>query len=159
MLLFCKAAPLAAAESPEFTVLSGEQAAAWTRHLTPLPRQVQMSEAAVMPASQVVVAQVSTAEPLVQQTLAELQECLGQQTGRQSGKPGFELSVQLGGVEAEGLKPPKNASQAYRIMPEADKERGLRLVALEPARLYYAGQDDAAAPQGQGPPRTVRCRW
>jgi len=140
MVIVCLTTLLAAAgESAEFKALSPEQIATWTRHLTPLPRQVQMSEAAVMPASQVVIAQVTTSEPLVLRTLKELQECLGQQAGTQAGKAGFTLSVQLGGSEAERLKAVKNASQAYRIIPEADK-RGLRLVALEPRGLYYAGK-------------------
>ena len=61
-ILVCLTAPLAAAaESPEFKALSKEQAATWMCHLTPLPRQVQMSEAVVVPASDVVIAQVSTA--------------------------------------------------------------------------------------------------
>jgi hypothetical protein len=138
--LVCLTAPFAATgETAEFKAISAEEAAAWTRRLTPLPRQVQMSEAAVVPATDVVIAQVSTGEALVQQTLRELQECLGQQGRPQAGKAGFTLSVQLGGAEAESFKPLKNASQAYRIIPEADK-RGLRLVAMEPRGLYYAGK-------------------
>ncbi|NLX22793.1 MAG: hypothetical protein GXY55_14170 [Phycisphaerae bacterium] len=118
--------------------VSDSDARAWIHHTTPLPKEIRITGQVEVPADQVAVRVSNDADPLIQQAAKELREALG---GPESagGADGFTITLQLGGSEAEKLKQCKNADQAYRIEPAANRT-GLHCVAIGPRGLYYASK-------------------
>jgi len=113
----------------------------WLDHVTPLPREINVSSKLTLkPAEIAVVANSPKNETgmVIDQAVLELKEMLASPTAPPE-KTAFKITFQLGGGEAEALKAVKNSAQAYRILPETD-ERGLRLIALGDRGLYYAGK-------------------
>ena len=80
------------------------------------------------------------ADPLIAQALRELRECLGQPlAGSDKRTPAFTIKLTLGGADTDKLGDLKNADQAYRIIPGADRTT-LALAARTPHGLYYASK-------------------
>lgn len=115
--------------------VSPTEAAQWLDQLAPLPREIAISGKRALRRGEIALAGRTNGSPVLAQAAMELRELLGEgATGAN-----FTITLQLGGADAEALKPLKNPAQAYRIVPEADG-RGLRLVALSDRGLYYAAK-------------------
>lgn len=118
----------------EIAAVSPDEAAAWTRHVVPLPHRLTIHRKVVIAPGEVAVVAPASASPVVEQAAQNLRKALGNATGNS-----LTLTLQWGGAEAEPLRPLPHSSQAYRIFPEAH-DKGLRLVALDPRGLYYAAK-------------------
>ncbi len=118
--------------------VSTQGAADWLQHLTPLPWEINIPAKLVLKRSEVAVIGDTNTSLVIEQAVLELRRVLAA-TATRSEKAAFKITFQLGGSEAEALKVLKNSAQAYCITPEPDV-RGLRLVALSPRGLYYAGK-------------------
>lgn len=122
---------------PQFGV-SASEASAWIRHVTPLPKEIRINSRLAVSPGGITISEPPSAHPLVSQAARELRETLGLGTGTAvSGLQQFDLSLEVGGPDAEPLKELPNSDQAYRILPG---ENGLRLVALKPVGVYYAAK-------------------
>lgn len=122
------------------TSVSPEEAATWTRYTVPLPKQMQITGKVSAQCNKVSVVLPASSDIKVPQARKELREALGLPgTGDNPVSPDFTIILQLGGTEASSLNSLANSGQAYKIFPESNNA-GLRLVALEPAGLYYAAK-------------------
>lgn len=118
--------------------VSAAEAAAWIRHVTPLPKEIRIVSRVAVSAGNITVSVPESAHPLVSQAAKELREAIGPAAGAAaSNLKRFDLSLESGGTDAEPLKELPNSDQAYRIIPG---ENGLRLVALDPTGVYYAAK-------------------
>jgi hypothetical protein len=142
ILAFCPVILAATASTavPDPVSLSPADAAAWVRHVTPLPKKIEITASRTVPAQQVRVIVDDRAEPLVQQAARELREALGQRPdARSAANPAFIIQLEMGGPDAQTLTTLPNNDQAYRILPDADRA-ALRVVALAPHGLYYGSK-------------------
>lgn len=122
------------------TAATPEEITTWTRHIIPLPKQVQILGKVGVQCADVSVVLPSSSDVKVPQARRELRQALGlPQNGDDPSAPVFTITLQLGGTESADLAALANSDQAYKIFPEAG-DTGLRLVALEPAGLYYAAK-------------------
>jgi hypothetical protein len=119
-------------------VVSKDAAASWLQHLTPLPREINLSAKLTLKPTEIAVVGKTNSSKIIEQAVLELRHMLKSSVASPE-KAAFKITLQLGGTEAEALKSLKNAAQAYRIAPESDGH-GLRLVALSDRGLYYAGK-------------------
>ena len=131
----------APAVSVQTTPVSKEEAQHWIRYTVPLPKQIELSGKAILPARQVLLRTVGDGgAALIQQATKELQEALGVGDAPALGGEGlFTITLQLGGDEADVLKKCKYADQSYLIRPTRDG-KGLLCVAIGPRGLYYASK-------------------
>jgi len=117
--------------------VSRDEAADWVRWTVPLPKEITISEKALLPANDVVCVLPKDATGLLLQSAKEIHEALGRNTEAGQAAAGFSIHLQIGGTESETLKNLKNANQAYRILPNQD---GLLLVGLTERGVYYAAK-------------------
>ncbi len=116
----------------------GDEARTWVRYTTPLPKKIDISAKAVVPAADVAVEIKGEKTPLVLQATKELREVLGQAADTKNpAQPAFTLLLELGSPDAARLKELPRSDQAYLIEPAG---AGLRLVALGQRGLYYASK-------------------
>ena len=140
LLLVAVVAGPTRAESAEPLQVSMSEATDWVHHLVPLPKQLELKAKVIVPSRRVAVTAPAQAAPLITQAVRELRESLGQPESGSGGLlPAFTVNLRLGGVEAEKLGDLKNADQAYRVIPDADRA-SLALVARTPHGLYYASK-------------------
>jgi len=125
----------------QLSALSEDDALAWVRHATPLPKQIKITGRVHLRPEEVAFDLGGLSWPLVHQAVRELQESLdqNQSSSLDTASKRFTIAFQLGGVHAPDLKALKNSDQAYRIFP-AERNHGLHLVALTPKGLYYASK-------------------
>ncbi len=114
--------------------LSEEEAERWKLHLTPLPRQVEISGSVQAARGSVAVRAPGDGDAVLQQTVREMRGLLGEPSGQAAV---FTILLQTGGEDAEKLRALKNSEQAYSISPLPDGA-GLRLTALTSTGLFYA---------------------
>lgn len=128
----------AVARPIEITTVSAGEAQAWVRHVTPLPKTIDVrSKVSVRPTDITV---VCDDDPLVSRAAGELRRGLQiAEDAPPPEEPVFWLVLRAGGPDAEPLRKLKNAGQAYRIMPGANS-KGIKLVALTPEGVYYAAK-------------------
>lgn len=116
----------------------GDEARTWVRYTTPLPKKIDISAKAVVPAADVAVEIKGEKASLVLQAAKELREVLGQAAdAKNPAQPAFTLSLELGSPDAAVLKDLPRSDQAYLIQPTGT---GLRLIALGQRGLYYASK-------------------
>jgi hypothetical protein len=112
----------------------------WTRYTVPLPRSVTFQGKVSVSCAEVSIVLPASSDIKVPQARKELRQALGlSDSGDNPTNPAFTITLQLGGSESDPLVSLLNSDQSYRIFPEADNS-GLRLVALQPAGLYYAAK-------------------
>lgn len=122
------------------TAVTQDEITTWTRYVIPLPKSISFSGKVSVPCADVAVVLPQSTDVRVLQARKELRQALGlSETGDDPASPTFTITLQLGGAESADLSSLKNSDQAYKILPEAS-DAGLRLVALEPAGLYYAAK-------------------
>jgi len=120
--------------------LSNNDARAWIRHTTPLPKQIEVTGKLALRPDQVFIDAGELSAPLVAQAVSELRESLKQGSSPSSAaSKRFTITLQLGGAHTQDLKGLKNSDQSYRIFPDERKD-GLQLTALTPKGLYYASK-------------------
>jgi len=119
---------------------SEDDALAWVRHTTPLPKQIEITGWLAVPPNKVAFNASDPSAPLVVEAVRELRESLNQLPG--TGNPAtkqFTITLQLAGTQAQDLTGLKNSDQSYHIFSN-EREDGLQLVALTPKGLYYASK-------------------
>jgi len=128
------------AAGPDVRPVSSSEATAWIRYTVPLPKKIKIVSKISVPENRVAIKVTAPSEPLLEQAVKELQECLIYNTNVSSPpSPLFTIVLQLGGSESAILENLKNAKQAYQITP-MEHNVGLRLNALSPQGLYYASK-------------------
>jgi len=130
----------ALAARAQVTPVPQEEALSWVRYVVPLPKSIEITGRVTVPSGEVAIVSPGDCDPVIEQACKELRETIRLPEGAKvQKKPAFTLMLQLGGPEAEALRPLKNSDQAYAILPGAN-DKGLRLVALTPRGLYYAAK-------------------
>lgn len=124
----------------QLTAVSKDEAMTWIQYVVPLPKQIEILGKITLMPKEIAIAPPRKSTPIIEQTLQELRATVGSTKAEETAvKPTFVLTLQLGSTEAQKLQTLDNSNQAYRIFPETDYQ-GLRLVALSPRGLYYAGK-------------------
>jgi len=131
------AACAAAVAQPE--LVSEDEAKAWVRYTVPLPKSIEIPSKAVVRKSELIIVPPLGPDSLITQACKDLRETMGIPEQPMASDATFRITLELGGPAADKLKSLRNADQAYRIAPEADRN-GLMLVALKPVGLYYAAK-------------------
>ncbi|MGD9497247.1 MAG: hypothetical protein AB7Y46_13190 [Armatimonadota bacterium] len=116
----------------EVVPLSAQEAAAWLHHVVPLPHEVELTGAVVLPRGAVRVEPADNASDIAGSALDELRRAVGQCPGA----PRATIRLVLGGSPARRLAGLPSPEQAYRILSRA-AGRELLVIALEPPGLYY----------------------
>ncbi|MBI4578907.1 MAG: hypothetical protein HY718_04340 [Planctomycetes bacterium] len=116
--------------------LSKPDVVRWTRHLVPLPRDIEFKGAVISPADQVAISAPPDAEPLVRQAVKELRECLGLEAAAPA-KATFTIRLRVEPKDA-GIGKLPHADQAYTIRP--DGQAALVLTGGGPRGAYYAAK-------------------
>jgi hypothetical protein len=149
--------------------VSPSDAQRWVRWVIPGPREVRLSQKAVVPAARLAITVAPRSPLLVRRAAEELAEAINKQTGVEvpisnSRPQNATLEIllgtcasdgRLGGIAvpgAERLAKLPCAEQAYRIVPLDG--RTLALVGTHPVGVYYAGKtlkQLLAAPLSRGP--------
>ena len=120
--------------------VTADEITTWTRYTVPLPKSIQILGKVQVDCDRVAIVLPASSDIKVPQARKELRQALGlPETGDDPSNPAFTITLQLGGSESSGLSALANSDQAYKILPEAG-DTGLRLVALQPAGLYYAAK-------------------
>ena len=123
--------------------LSAEEQTTWRRHLLPLPQQIELEGAVVVPASSVEIVVSDDAPELIQCAAEELaavfERATGQAASIATGEPTSECALMLRVADVPALTELKNADQAYTIRP-LDGRPGLVLEGLTPTGVYYASK-------------------
>lgn len=107
----------------------------WIRYTVPLPKSIEIAKKVVVPRSSVRLVAPKDKGIVVDQAVKELNELLGGGSGVGGA---FTIALELGGEDAKPLKDLKNCEQAYLVFPDGNDR--LKLVALEPAGMYYAAK-------------------
>lgn len=120
--------------------VTADEITTWTRLTVPLPKSMQILGKVPVDCDRVAIVLPASSDIKVPQARKELRLALGlSETGDDPSNPLFTITLQLGGAESSGLSALANSDQAYKILPEPG-DTGLRLVALQPAGLYYAAK-------------------
>lgn len=139
-LLGLVSAPPAAAQAKPAAV-SPEEARLWIRHTVPLPKDIRIASCVEAKRGMIELLAPADGGAVVDQAVSELREVVGAPERRQNGqRPDLTVRLQLGGPDAEPLRPLPNSSQSYRIFAATGNDAELRLAALAPCGLYYAAK-------------------
>ena len=133
--LFGAVSALAARTTP----VSKSEADNWVRYTVPLPKQIEITGQVVLPANQITLRLTDSSDALVRSAARELRETIGLTQSANGEDARFTILLQLNGEGSAELRRLANGDQAYRIIPDAQRDE-LRLVALKPHGLYYAAK-------------------
>jgi len=120
--------------------LSKDEALAWIRFSTPLPKRIEITGRVAVHPDEVAFNAGDLSAPLVTEAIKELRESLKQtRSASDATSKRFTITMQLGGADAQDLTGLKNSDQSYHIFSN-ERQNGLQLVALTPKGLYYASK-------------------
>ncbi len=125
----------------EVSRVTQREATEWIQFTVPLPQSIKIPRKVTVDVDNIVIETNGKPDTLIQQAVEELQECPGSTTTiERENEEQFTIILEHGGPAAETLRELKNFEQAYRFIPEEEEGDSLRLVALTPRGLYYAGK-------------------
>ena len=131
---------LGTASCAALTPVTQDEITTWTRLIVPLPKSIQILGKVQVDCDEIAIVLPGNSDIKIPQARKELRTALGlSETGADPASPTFTITLQLGGTESNDLVALANSDQAYKIIPEPG-DAGLRLVALQPAGLYYAAK-------------------
>ena len=140
ILLSTVIAVLGSVSCSALTSVTPDEVTTWTRRTIPLPKQMQILGKVQVQCAGVSIVLPTNTDIKIPQARKELRTALGlPEEGDNPANPTFTITLQLGGSESTDLSVLANSDQAYKIFAEPN-DAGLRLVALQPAGLYYAAK-------------------
>lgn len=112
--------------------LPAEQTRAWLDHIVPMPQQIDLTAAHIVPRGSVRIIPADSDAGPAHSAAVELRRAVGE-----SSRPAHAtLRLLLGGARARDLRRLPSPEQAYRIESHASG-REIRVIAPQPAGLYY----------------------
>jgi hypothetical protein len=135
----CVVMALASALFAEPMKVTQEEARAWIAYTIPLPKAIEITGKVKVDPANVAIVPPSQTDQVTLQTVKDLQATFGiSEKPVAAASPEFIIRLEIGGSDAEQLKPLNNADQASRIYVPEGSSNELRIAALSPRGLFYA---------------------